>query len=317
MMSQTHIGYSSWNSPPRNTMPPVTEVQLSKAAEMGVAVEGSESPVRGASAPALPILDAFEAKPRYLEIFNRGGAPFEFRIEASEPWITLTKASGTVARGERIFVDARWPEVPEGAHAATLTILGPDARKVVVQVPVRKLPVPARAGFVETGGVVSIEAEHFTRALAPAGRQWLRIPDHGRTLSGITALPVDAPADAPGAMRLEYDMHLFTAGKVNVVATLAPTQKFQPGTGLRYAVSFDDEAPRIVNVHADESRLAWGRVVTEGAAVFTTEHTLARAGPHTLKFHALDAGLVLQKIVVDAGGMRPSYLGPPESPRLP
>jgi hypothetical protein len=39
---------------------------------------------------------------------------------------------------------------------------------------------------------------------------------------------------------------------------------------------------------------------------------LPKAGYHTLKFWPLDNGIVLQKIVIDWGGVRKSYLGPPE-----
>src|SRR3712207_5627411 len=118
-------------------------------------------------------------------------------------------------------------------------------------------------------------------------------------------------------MRLEYDVNLFSSGTVALQATLAPTLKFQPGAGFRYAVSIDDEPPQVVNVHADGSEAHWEKIVSDGAAVFTTKHQVKSPGRHVLKFWALDPGLVIQKLVIDAGGLKPSYLGPPESPRLP
>jgi hypothetical protein len=317
MMSQTHLGYTYWNQPQRNVMPPVTEMQVPKEGDMGVAVEGSEQawPGPGGNALALPGLDVFEKRARFIDIFNRGQQPFDYTVTASAPWITLDKPAGKVARGQRVMVNARWAEVPEGVQSATLTIAGAGG-KTTVTVPLRK---PAGAaelkGFIETGGVVAIEAEHYTQAIAAGQRTWQRIPDHGRTLSGMTVLPVDAPADEQPRMRLEYAMQLFSAGKVEVQATLAPTQKFQPGEGLRYAVSFDDEAPQIINIHADASEKAWERTVSDGVTVLTSRHQIDKAGKHTLKFWVVDSGLVLQKLVVNAGGQRPSYLGPPESPR--
>jgi glycosyl hydrolase family 115 (putative glucuronidase)/glycosyl hydrolase family 115 len=313
MMSQTHLGYITWSDPPRNVMPPVTEIQVPKAAEMGVAVEGNESAWR--TPLALPEMSVFERRSRYIEIFNRGEEPFRYTIAASAPWIALSRTEGSVAKSERIEVSARWDEVPPDAEAATLTISGPGERKPTVRVSVRNPSRgrPGGAGFVEAQGVVSIEAEHFAHAAAPTAREWLRIPDHGRTLSGMTTLPVDA---SPEGMRLEYAMHLFDAGKVTVHATLAPTQKIQPGPGLRFAIAFDDEKPQVVNLHADESRAYWSRSVLDGAVTFTTDHVLARPGAHTLKYWPLDSGIVLQKLVVDAGGLKPSYLGPPESPLI-
>ena len=69
-----------------------------------------------------------------------------------------------------------------------------------------------------------------------------------------------------------------------------------------------------MNVHADESQAAWSRSVADGVTVATSKHTV-KPGAHVLKLWALEPGLV-QKIVIDAGGVKPSYLGPPESYRV-
>ncbi|WP_137174176.1 hypothetical protein [Massilia sp. HP4] len=151
---------------------------------------------------------------------------------------------------------------------------------------------------------VSIKAANHTNAVSPKGRQWLLVPDHGLTGPGMTTLPVDATALSPGreGMRLEYRMQVATAGEVKIQTILAPTFKFQPGQGLRFAVSIDDEAPQIVDVHAVESEQHWSRIVSDGAATFTTTHKIDKPGAKTPKVWVVDPGLVVQKMVVNLGG---------------
>jgi hypothetical protein len=322
MMDQVHLGYTYWQQPVRNAMPAVQELQVPAAAEMGVAIEGSEASwPNDPSGPAvLPALSVFDRQTRYVDVFNRGGQPFEFTVGTSAPWLVVDAPRGTVTRDRRIEVSARWADVPVGTERATITIAGPGGVKVPIAVPLLNPATPRPenlAGFVQANGYVSIEAEHWTRASAPEGRQWKVIPAHGRTLSGVTAWPVtpDASLSIGDGMRLEYAMYLFATGRTSVSLQLAPTQKLKPGEGFRVGISFDDETPRVVNMHADQSNAAWERSVGDGATVVSSEHAIAAPGYHTLKVWAIDPAVVIQKIVVWTGPARPSYLGPPESAR--
>ncbi len=60
----------------------------------------------------------------------------------------------------------------------------------------------------------------------------------------------------------------------------------------------------------------WARNTSDNVNLTSTAHRIGTAGAHVLKFWMVDPTVVLQKLVIDTGGLRPSYLGPPESLRL-
>ena len=323
-MDQTHIGYTYWQQPYRNALPAITEVQVPRAAELGVAIEGSprawpgHDPGQGRA--TLPVMDPWGARERTLEIFNRGRDSFSFSVRASAAWLRVEPMAGEVAEGVRVFVSVDWDRVPAGNQEASLSIEGPSGQSVVVEVPVfRPEAIDAISGFVESDGHISIEAEHFDRAVETRGITWEVLEDHGRTLSSVTPFPVTSKSLEPGgdAPRIEYDVHLFSSGALSVDLYTAPSLSFVPGRGLRCAVSWDDAVPEIVEVHADPSHRDWQRAVRDGVRRSRTQHELAEPGRHVLKVWMVDPGFVLQKIVVDTGGLRPSELGPPESTRVP
>jgi len=322
MMDQTHIGYTYWNQPVRNVMPAVNEIQVPMEREMERGVEGSESVLPDNPREAsLPSQNSYDQRPRYFEIFNRGRTPFVFTALAAEPWLHVNPSRGTVIGEQRVWVGVDWNAVPQGASRGSITVNVTNDRKVTLTVPLENpidLNRQSGKGFVETNGYVSMEAEHYSRAVAPQGMRWQKIPDFGRTLSGMTPFPVTAQSQnlsAASGTRLEYQMYLFHDGPVSVDAYLAPTLEFLLGDGFRYGVSFDDEQPQVINAHAGYGQADWERSVKDSIRVLTSKHALSAPGYHVLKFWMIDPGLVLEKLVVNTGGVRPSYLGPPESYR--
>jgi hypothetical protein len=310
MMDQTHIGYTNWQEPPTNTMPPVSRLTLPEAASMGIAVEGSSS--------ALPPFDAFTQPRHFIDVFNRGLAPFEFAAVPSAPWIVLSTTRGSIDKEQRLWVGVDWGHAPTGSNKGTVTIAGAGTEPIPVEVDIFNPTQPSRAsakGFVETSGYVSIEAEHYTRKIDARPLSWQQIPDYGRTLSAMSIFPVTASSALPPANSpvLEYQMYLFDSGPLEVEAILSPTLNFQPGRGLRYAISFDAEPPQVIDALAQNSQADWQTSVKDSVRKVRSKHLLTAPGVHTLKFRMVDPGIVLEKLVVDFGGVKPSYLGPPES----
>ena len=193
-----------------------------------------------------------------------------------------------------------------------------DIMPEVLTLPAGAVPTAAPAPMA-AAPYVAIEAEHYTKAVNAGPITWQRLPDLGRTLGAVSTFPTTAaPTAVPGgnSPHLEYRLTLAQAGPVTVSAYLAPTLDFTKTTGLRYAVSLDDEAPQIINLHTGlrpgESNLVWERAVASNIILKTSQHAVA-AGPHVLKFWRVDPGVVLEKLVLSQGELPASYLGPPEN----
>jgi len=315
MMDQTHIGYTYWQQPPVNKMPEVKQIDLPETADMGVAVEGSD--VAGDNI-ALPAFNSIDKDNRYIEIFNKGKAAFTYTVQA-EPFINITNVAGKVDQQKRLMVSIDWQKAPKGNHEYPITIKGPNGKDVTVKVVINNLSAPANfKGFMETNGYVSIEAVHYTKALNAGEIKWAVLPDHGRTLSAITTFPVTIPVQTLSAAtpHLEYQVNLSKGGEFKLMTYVSPSLDFNNLGGLKFAVSIDGEAPRVMNLQGDNSQKAWGKHVSDNVNILTSNHVVAKAGVHTIKYWMISPGVVLQKLVLDCGGLKPSYLGPPESARL-
>ncbi len=321
IMSQAHIGDTGdWRAPSENKMPEVERTNVPEAADMGVAVEGSRAWWPHAETDAaLPSLHLHGAHSRSVEVFNRGQQPFEYTAETRSPWLTITPSSGRVDTQQRLQVRVDWSEAPVGRRQEPITIEGPGT-SVTVQA---EVVVPSDAaqisGFVETNGYVSMDASHYTNAVSVSPVEWQEVPNLGRTGSAMTTTPVTAEPSDPGgdSPHLTYRVHLSTADSIAVRAHLSPTLDYQNRGGLHYGVSIDDGPITIVNMHSDSSHAAWQEWVGKNINVQTTRHAVDSPGSHTVKFWRVDSGIVLQKLVLDTGGLQHSYLGPPESTYLP
>jgi hypothetical protein len=328
MMDQTHIGYTTWSDPATQTQPSTKSVSPGTAASMGVGIEGSSNWWPNSTSMAvLPELGPYQSQTdRYVEVFNRGKTAFDYTVTSTASWLTINPPSGSVTEQQRVlFSVPDWTKAPAGTMQVPVTITGPNNATVTVQVAINNPSTVASQihGYVESDGYVSIEAEHYACAVGASPIQWTRIPDFGRTLSGMTPFPVTSASQMPGGSspHLDYAVYLFSSGSVKIDAYLSPTlDVFEKG--LHYGISVDDGPVQTVTAVTSSSAnvgnsAPWSNWVSNSINVQTTTQTISSPGQHLVKFWMIDPGVVLQKLVIETSGVRQSYLGPPESVSLP
>lgn len=264
-----------------------------------------------------PLANVYAARvTQALEKIDSATAYYNDEV-AKGKWKGLMTAKGTTAANW----GWKWPTgttVAGAASPADVERLGVGFR--TPELPPRPASGSGPTSYVEQDKYVSIEAERPTRNTPRNGASWQVIPGLGRTGDSISVYPVTiASITEPEAIvaqspMLEYDFNTTSSGDAKVTTYNLPTRRISDVRGLRYAIAIDDGKPQIVdyNVIAETDR-RWSRNVMWNASIDSTTHAIAAPGKHTLKVWMVDPGVVMDKIVIDLGGAKESYLGPPET----
>ena len=346
MMTQTHLGSDYWQQPMRNSLPPLTYTQLldeSLSGSMALGVEGSNGTVPGDAKyntvdynnnTLLLYLDPYApVQERYIDIFSRGLEDFKYTVKPHNPWVKVSPSTGDItptSGDQRVKVSIDWKNAPAGYNIGFIDVVSSseygDSQMPSVYVYVNNTVIPSSFhGFVESQKTISIEAEHTSRKTSNGKVKYYTTPRLGRTLSSVSLRPAlaDTQTTATGP-RLEYDLYTLTepANGVNVTLFLGGALNTYPSRPLRYAIAFDDDKPQDVSYVPPLPATGmgyppgWEKSAADGNTwTSVTTHKVPK-GKHVLKVWALEPNVVIQKIVADFGGVKPSYLGPPESVRV-
>lgn len=319
----------------------VLTLERSLAGDMGVAVEGKNATVpgddkwhdNGSNNVGLPPMDPYGPS-RWIEIFSVGTQTFSWNISA-EPFVKLSQNAGTIApdgNDTRVYITIDWSKAPAGSSTTKLNIssstdYGTQSGMPTVTIPINNTVLPSSftSGFVESSAALAFEAEHYSRLTQRGNLSYQLLPGYGRHLSALTLDDPLAPSlTSATAPMLEYDFYSFTSTSaskgLNISLILAPTLNTSPKRPLAYILQLDDKPEQrrqyVIDQPQPDFPVGWGKAVADAAWTNTTRWGEVRAGKHTLKVWLAEPGVVLQKIVLDLGGVLPSYLGPPESYRV-
>ena len=168
-MDQTHIGYTYWQEPPKNSLPEVKRIEVPDSADMGIAVEGQSTWLPDAgNETMLPEFDRYNQQSYYIELFNRGKTPFSYSIKIEKPWIKASKTEGLIDKEDRLWISVDWAKAPEGKQTAAATVTGPNNRRITLHASISNPSLSPKSGegvFVESHGYVSVEAEHHSKTV--------------------------------------------------------------------------------------------------------------------------------------------------------
>lgn len=308
--------------------PVLREVKLSPAPELGVMVENEGSLNGVSSYHLLPAFNGYFRCAYFIDIFNRGKGQLSWTAETDKEWILLSRTSGKTADEDRIMVSVDWNNVPVGDKiTGTVTIKDGSGVQENVLVSVFNPSSPTREDlngiYVQHNGYVSIDAAGYHRKRENDAIRIIDIPNLGienkAVQFGNPMMPKQntRKGDVPC---VEYDFYTFEQGSVDVYTYVLPTFVLSADRGYsgheatnietQYGVCIDDGPVMNPSTSSVEYAQIWYESCLKNCRVNKTMLHINEPGRHSIRILCGDAGTVLQKIVLDFGGLKRSYLGP-------
>lgn len=309
-------------------MPVLRSTELSPNPEMGIMTENEGSLNGVCSYHILPAFSKYNRCSYFIDIFNKGEGELEWSASPDQDWIVLSRNSGKTSTEQRIEVSVNWDTVPDGDKvkgSVTVNDASGNTEHILVSVfnPSDPSIDEVKGIYMQNNGYISIDAAGYHRKTENEHIKIIEIP-----VLGIenTAIQLGNPVESKQNTRsskcpgVEYDFYTFEQGPVDVYTYVLPTFVLNADRGYagheatnletQYGICIDDVPVMNPSTSSIEYAQIWYESVLMNCRVNKTTLHINEPGRHTLKILCGDAGTVIQKIVLDFGGMKHSYLGP-------
>jgi len=327
MMDQTHIGYTYWQQPEHQTMPKIDTIVVPNVAAMGISVDGDTLAFPDKNAKLqLPEQNFYANNSVSFTIFSRGQKDFSYKIQSPFDWLKFSSLNGTIVNHTRenmidgqkkIDVSVDWERAPQNDFKDIPVKIMGAGKTAIIHLSVRnkRMAEKPRQSFVEQDSIVSVNAGDFISSTTDGAIHWKILSGLGKTKNAIEPFPVTEKRDAFSVKNASVVYPIFTidSGDAQLTVLVSPTFDMWAGTGLKFAVAIDDEQPQIININQDNSDAAWRNDVANSIRKVVSVHHIAHAGAHTIRVWAISPAVVIQKLILNFGHEKYSFLGAPES----
>ncbi|RMJ12492.1 hypothetical protein CDV36_007852 [Fusarium kuroshium] len=352
MLRQTHLGYEdTWHAPSRDMITGLGYVRRRQdsnpiVGQMGVSVEGHQGvrpglineeserthPSRRDLVPGLTLgtMSRYGPPSRWFEIWTRGTPTINWTASTPYAWLQLSSYSGFLVPSRddaRVKVTVDWDQVPEHFDQEVLIDIRSgigDFEQIHVPIVGRRASDTFQQGFIEGPSYVSMPA---TRGIL--GHDYIAMPDCGRSADGSVGLDLTCNVSETADF-LAYHFYQFSdTSTAKVLLDFGITLTTSAEDVLSYDLQLNEGPVTHHNIEQyteDSNRFGlklgvpraegWMKAASDLVWKVSHEVDSLKPGPQVVKIRLCHQNVLLEKVVVDFGGVRESYLGPPPSYKI-
>ena len=290
---------------PELQMPPMETISLSEEPAFSLFIPNGNTK---SGYHELPNFYRSTQKSYYITLYNKSKKAISWQVINVPKWVKISKTNGKAILEEQIVVTIDWNNIPDKPFLKGEIIFNIAGKEESVLLAVDNNKVPDDVLYVEDNGVVSINPAKFSRKEEKKGSKVAVIDGLGYL---GTSVQLGSVTDKGWAnTTVSYDFYAEKAGYVTVYNYALPVFGKDEDTGTRYGVQIDNSPIHWESTASEEYSFEWQSNVIRNAAINTSKIWLAKPGKHTLKLIGGNPGMVIQKAIIDFGGLQESYKGP-------
>ncbi len=291
---------------------------MSRAEPWLVAPEGNDEKA------GLPAFNKLSDQKHFADIFLTRDTLVNFIAKTSAQWIKVSQSAGKLTPNGmesqvRLWVSVDWAKLPTGKNEDGTISIQSGSSVYTLKVKASNYTLPPLGGykgFVENNGYISIYAKDYQENLKHGTSYWAATYGFGATEQSMEALPLtikpaiiidNTDSEIKNMPALAYNFYTFNNSPAEVNIYTIPTYPLNKNFEVRYAVGVDDGPATILNFKTVGRSEEWKQNVLSNSAIRSVKVPSLNAGKHVLHVYMIDPGVILDRILINLGGLKPGY----------